>query len=44
MYANVELEIEAVEGIVIPDSALMDTGERQVVFVAAGTGCSSRAR
>ena len=38
MFANVELEAEAVEGIMIPDSALMDTGERQVVFVAAGNG------
>jgi multidrug efflux pump subunit AcrA (membrane-fusion protein) len=38
MFANVELETEAVEGIMIPDSALLDTGERQVVFVAAGNG------
>jgi RND family efflux transporter MFP subunit len=38
MFANVELESEAVEGIMIPDSALMDTGERQVVFVSAGDG------
>jgi RND family efflux transporter MFP subunit len=38
MFANVELETEAVEGIMIPDSALMDTGERQVAFVARGGG------
>jgi len=38
MFANVELETEAMEGVVIPDSALMDTGERQVVFVSAGDG------
>jgi membrane fusion protein, copper/silver efflux system len=38
MFANVELETEAMEGIMIPDSALMDTGERQVVFVSAGNG------
>jgi len=38
MFANVELETEAVEGIMIPGSALMDTGERQVVFVSAGDG------
>jgi RND family efflux transporter MFP subunit len=38
MFANVELETEAVEGIMVPDSALMDTGERQVVFVSAGNG------
>jgi len=33
MFANVELSLEASDGIVIPDSAVMDTGERQVVFV-----------
>lgn len=38
MFANVELAVEATDGIVIPDSALMDTGERQVVFVAKGGG------
>jgi Cu(I)/Ag(I) efflux system membrane fusion protein len=38
MFANVELGAEAIEGVVIPDSALMDTGERQVVFVAMGNG------
>ena len=38
MFANVELETEAVEGIMIPDSALLDTGERQVVFVGRGDG------
>jgi RND family efflux transporter MFP subunit len=38
MFANVELETEAMEGVVIPDSALMDTGERQVVFVGKGNG------
>jgi multidrug efflux pump subunit AcrA (membrane-fusion protein) len=36
MFANVELETEAMEGVVIPDSALLDTGERQVVFVGKG--------
>jgi RND family efflux transporter MFP subunit len=35
MFANVELAVDDGEGIVIPDSALMDTGERQVVFVRA---------
>ncbi len=33
MFADVELAVEDSEGIVIPASALMDTGERQVVFV-----------
>lgn len=38
MFATVELEVEPSEGIVIPDSAVMDTGERQVVFVSIGGG------
>ena len=38
MFATVELEVQAREGIVIPDSALMDTGERHVVFVSSGGG------
>jgi len=38
MFANVELPLDATEGIVIPDSAVIDTGERQVVFVSLGGG------
>lgn len=38
MFANVELGADSMEGVVIPDSALIDTGERQVVFVAKGGG------
>lgn len=38
MFANVELAVETTDGIVIPDSAVMDTGERQVVFVSKGDG------
>ena len=34
MYANVEIGVDSGPGIVIPDSAIVDTGERQVVFVA----------
>ncbi|MEW6365689.1 MAG: efflux RND transporter periplasmic adaptor subunit [Acidobacteriota bacterium] len=33
MYANVELQVDAGVGIVVPDSAVMDTGERQMIFV-----------
>jgi membrane fusion protein, copper/silver efflux system len=33
MYVNVELPIASSEGVVVPDSAVMDTGVRQVVFV-----------
>ena len=38
MFANVELPLEATDGIVIPDSAVIDTGERQIVFVSLGGG------
>jgi multidrug efflux pump subunit AcrA (membrane-fusion protein) len=38
MYANVELPIASSEGVVVPDSAIMDTGLRQVVFVNPRAG------
>ena len=38
MYANVSLDLHGVTGVVIPDSALIDTGLRQIVFVDAGDG------
>ncbi|MFN7970901.1 MAG: efflux RND transporter periplasmic adaptor subunit [Acidobacteriota bacterium] len=38
MFANVELEVDGGSSVVIPDSALMDTGDRQVVFVEASAG------
>lgn len=38
MFADVELEIDSGPGLVIPDSAVLDTGERQIVFVARGEG------
>jgi len=38
MFADVELDIDSGPGIVIPDSAVIDTGERQVVFVAKAGG------
>jgi RND family efflux transporter MFP subunit len=38
MFADVELDIDSGPGLVVPDSAIMDTGERQVVFVARGEG------
>ena len=38
MYANVSLDLQSVNGIVIPDSALIETGVRQIVFVDAGDG------
>lgn len=38
MYVDVNLMIDYGEGIVIPDSAVMDSGTRQVVFVDKGEG------
>jgi len=38
MYANVSLDLHNVTGVVIPDSALIETGVRQIVFVDAGDG------
>jgi RND family efflux transporter MFP subunit len=38
MFANVELTAARSDALVIPDSAVMDTGERQVVFVAGAPG------
>lgn len=38
MFVTVELGAESEEGIVIPDSAVLDTGTRQLVFVEASPG------
>jgi RND family efflux transporter MFP subunit len=38
MYADVLLEVDLGEGLAIPDDAILDTGRRQVVFVAEGGG------
>jgi multidrug efflux pump subunit AcrA (membrane-fusion protein) len=38
MFANVELAAGDSEGLVIPDSAVLDTGTRRLVFVATGPG------
>lgn len=38
MYADVELQVDAGEAVVVPDSAVMDTGTRQVLFVEHGAG------
>jgi RND family efflux transporter MFP subunit len=37
-YANIEIPVETSEGAIIPDSAVMDTGMRQVVFVNTHEG------
>lgn len=36
MYVDVTPDLETSEGVVIPDSAILDTGVRQVVFVERG--------
>ena len=33
MYVDVRLDVEAADGVVIPESAVLDSGERQIVFV-----------
>ncbi|MCR4308903.1 MAG: efflux RND transporter periplasmic adaptor subunit [Deltaproteobacteria bacterium] len=38
MYANVLLDLHSVTGVVIPDSALIETGVRVIAFVDAGGG------
>jgi Cu(I)/Ag(I) efflux system membrane fusion protein len=38
MYATVELRVPLGERLVVPESALLDSGRRQVVFVAAADG------
>jgi multidrug efflux pump subunit AcrA (membrane-fusion protein) len=38
MYANVQLALQTADGVVVPDAAVMDTGLRQVVFVAGANG------
>jgi len=38
MYANVELAMDMGEGLTVPLSAIMPTGERNVVFVDKGEG------
>ncbi len=38
MFADVSLTVEAAEGVSIPDTAVIDSGTRQVVFVGLGEG------
>jgi RND family efflux transporter MFP subunit len=38
MYANVALDLHSVTGVVVPDSALIETGVRVIAFVDAGDG------
>jgi RND family efflux transporter MFP subunit len=38
MYTNVSLDLHSMTGVVIPDSALIETGVRVIAFVDSGTG------
>ena len=38
MYANVEVAVQSGERLVIPETAVLNTGKRQIVFVARGGG------
>jgi membrane fusion protein, copper/silver efflux system len=38
MFANVEMEIDMGERLAVPETAVLDTGARQVVYVDAGEG------
>jgi RND family efflux transporter MFP subunit len=38
MYANVSLDLHSMTGVVIPDSALIETGVRVIAFVDTGGG------
>jgi membrane fusion protein, copper/silver efflux system len=38
MFVNVELATDQARGLVVPDSAIIDSGTRQVVFVQSGDG------
>jgi membrane fusion protein, copper/silver efflux system len=37
-FVNVELEAPAPSGVIVPDSAVLDTGDRQIVFISTGNG------
>lgn len=38
MFVNVEIEAQRSQGVIVPDSAVIDTGTRQVVFVETSPG------
>ncbi|MCI0616833.1 efflux RND transporter periplasmic adaptor subunit, partial [bacterium] len=38
MYANVELQTEQGSGLMIPEEAVLDSGNRQIVFVEKSKG------
>ncbi len=38
MFAEVQVQVASAEGVLVPDSAIMSTGSREVVFVQTGEG------
>ena len=38
MYADVELDVQAAEGVIVPDGAILDAGPRLLVYVKTGAG------
>jgi Cu(I)/Ag(I) efflux system membrane fusion protein len=38
MYANVEIRVDLGERLAVPEEAILDTGRRQVAFIAEGDG------
>jgi membrane fusion protein, copper/silver efflux system len=38
MYANIVMDAAGEDGVIIPDDAVMDTGERKIVFLSKGDG------
>jgi RND family efflux transporter MFP subunit len=38
MFVNVDLTVQTEEGVIVPDSAVMDTGMRQIAFVSPSEG------
>jgi Cu(I)/Ag(I) efflux system membrane fusion protein len=38
MFVDVELEAQAIRGVLIPDESILDTGPRQIVYVKTGEG------
>jgi multidrug efflux pump subunit AcrA (membrane-fusion protein) len=38
MFADVELDAQVAEGVLVPDAAVLDAGTRQIVYVKTGEG------
>ncbi len=38
MYVDVELDAQVVQGVLVPEASILDTGPRQIVYVMTGEG------